>query len=150
MTEILLRARGTSAAKIGDTVTFHDKSSKTLTVTNTLGSKSHLFSEIFDTESTLDIYIKSIKSSVAVCMEGFNTSIVVLGPSKSGKTTTVSGENGLVMLISQDLLSACNQFVNHIDDTRSDAAISIQVMEVFILDFIVDLWRNDSRFIRTC
>jgi hypothetical protein len=40
----------------------------------------------------------------------------------------------LVMLISQDLLSACNQFVNQVDDTRSDAVISIQVMEVLVLD----------------
>jgi hypothetical protein len=134
MTDIILRVRGASAAKVGDTVSFHDKSSKTLTVTNSLGSKSHLFSEIFDAESTLDIYTKSIKSSVSACMGGFNTSVVVLGPSKSGKTTTVSGENGLVMLISQDLLSACNQFVNQVDDTRSDAVISIQVMEVLVLD----------------
>jgi Kinesin motor domain len=132
--DVLLRLRA-SNSKSNEMITMLDKSSHTLSVTSSLGNKTYLFTDVFDTETNTEIYNKSIRLLVKDCCDGYNVSVVALGSSRSGKSSTVHGmdDMGLVPLIAQGLLTkgdiaAALQFGF---EDASDCKITLQVIEVY-------------------
>jgi len=102
-----------------------------LTRTNT-----YKFDHCFDpTQTTLDLYSKTVKDSVRAFMEGYHTSIFAYGQTATGKTFTMTGDNtnkgansrGIIQLAIRD----CFDYIHDEKAEGREYLLRVSFMEIY-------------------